>query len=247
MKPNSHYKFEDINIEDIANFLNDLENIDSFFILEKGNCGYLQCINHKGYLLIEERVYKDNSFKHYVLGHECKSYFNNTKLAIDDKFFKRFPNELFTLEDTIDIFTNYYTNIPFEFIIKRDITHEFGDLEEGFIFIKWLNSAVDNFNENLDEFVTIIEPFIVDELKKDCIGRKIVFDEKICDILNIHNKNINEDSSIYSIFQVIDVFWAVESVIEVAKKYEFLYDIVIFKKKTLGDIDFIKINIEDFS
>ncbi|MBF4468741.1 MAG: hypothetical protein ISP01_04985 [Methanobrevibacter arboriphilus] len=282
MKSNSHYKSEDITIEDIVNCLNDLESIDSFFILERGDCSYLQCINYKGHLLIEERVYKDNSFKHYVLGHDynifnenevkkdgiCdtdesimfnvgyenkKSYFNNDRLAIDDKFFKRFSNELFSLEETINIFTNYYTNIPFEFITKRDITHEFGELEEGFIFIKWLNSAVDSFKEDLDEFITIIEPFIIDELKKDCIGRKIVFDEKMIEGLNfpenedINNEDINGNNIKCSVFQVIDIFWAVESIIEIAKKYEFIYDIVIFKKKSLEDIELIKISIEDFS
>ena len=282
MKSNSHYKSEDITIEDIVNCLNDLESIDSFFILERGDCSYLQCVNYKGHLLIEERVYKDNSFKHYVLGHDYnifnenevkkdgisgtdksimfnighenkKSSFNNNRLAIDDKFFKRFSNELFSLEETINIFTNYYNNIPFEFITKRDITHEFGELEEGFIFIKWLNSAVDNFKEDLDEFVTIIEPFIIDELKKDCVGRKIVLDEKMIEGLNfpenedINNEDINGNNIKCSIFQVIDVFWAVESIIEIAKKYEFIYDIVIFKKKSLEDIELIKISIENFS
>lgn len=84
-------------------------------------------------------------------------------------FSKDFQMNFFSLEETISTFTNYYTNIPFEFITKRDITHEFGELEKGFIFIKWLNSAVDNFKEDLDEFITIIEPFIIDELKKKIV------------------------------------------------------------------------------
>lgn len=48
MNSNSHFKSEDIDIVDITNLLNDLENIDSFFILERGNCSYLQCINYQG-------------------------------------------------------------------------------------------------------------------------------------------------------------------------------------------------------
>lgn len=303
MRNNSHLKSEDINIEDIANYLNDLENIDSFFILERGDCSYLQCINYNGNVLIEERVYKNNKFKHYVLGHNTTEYNNkdyeddinfldennnkmdsldndsnikvnsldddnsikldnneniifnigtkkekyssgNDKLAINDNFFKRFKNELFTLDEAIGIFTDYYTTISFENITKRDITNEFGNLEEGFIFIKWLDSAVDNFNENLDEFIEIIEPFVIDELKKDCVGRKIKVDFD----LNIpKNENIEENNIKCSVFKVIDIFWAIESIIEVGKKYEFLHDIVIYKKNTIDARDFIKINIEDFN
>lgn len=64
---------------------------------------------------------------------------------------------------------------------------------------------------------------------------------------DINNEDINGNSIKCSVFQVIDVFWAAESIIEIAKKYEFIHDIVIFKKKSLEDIELIKISIEDFS
>ena len=76
----------------------------------------------------------------------------------------------------------------------------------------------------------------------------MVFDEKMIEGLNFpENEDINGNNIKCSVFQVIDVFWAVESIIEIAKKYEFIYDIVIFKKKSLEDIELIKISIEDFS
>lgn len=248
-----HHKSENLSIETIANCLNDLEDIDSFFILERGDCSYLQCINYNGNILIEERVYSEDYFKHYVLGHadqdsNCNSFEVN-ELAIDDKFFKRFSNELFSIEEAIDTFTDYYTSIPFENIIKRDVTHEFGNLEKGFVFIHWLESAVSNFKENLDEFIEMIEPFIIDELKKDCVGRKIVFEDnnenKVAED-GVDNENIEKENIKCSAFKVIDLRWAVESIIEVAEKYEFLEDIILFKKNNLDDNDFFRINIDNF-
>jgi len=277
-----NHKSEKLSIENIANYLNDLENIDSFFILERGNCSYLQCINYKGSILIEERIYSKDSFKHYILGYGTEksndfkeNNLEDNELIIEDKFFRRFSNELFSIEEAIDIFTDYYTNIPFKNIVKRDVTSEFGKLEKGFIFVQWLDSAVDRFKETLDEFIEIIEPFIVDELKKDCIGRKLTIDvdmefpdkqereaienngigikairtkvienktvENRTDYGDIRNKNIK-----CSVFQVIDVRWAAESIIEVAEKYEFLNDIVLFKKRDIEDNEFFKINIGDF-
>jgi len=252
-----NHKSEDLSIETIANCLNDLEDIDSFFILERGNCSYLQCINYNGNILIEERVYSDDYFKHYVLGHHVNQdsdynsndNFEVNELVIDDKFFKRFSNELFSIEEAIDIFTDYYTNIPFENIVKRDVTHEFGNLEKGFVFIQWLESAVSNFKENLDEFIEMIEPFIIDELKKDCVGRKIVFEDKNENKVAedaMDDENIEKETIKCSAFKVIDVHWAVESIMEVANKYEFLDDIVLFKKNNLNDNDFFKLNIDDF-
>lgn len=200
--------------------MHDLEDINSFFILERGNCSYLQCINYNGSILIEERIYKDNGFNHYILAHEkisTNKYITN-ELAIDDKYFKRYYNELFSIKEAIDIFTDYYTKIPFRNIIRRDITYEFGKLEKGFIFIKLLNSAVDNFKENLDEFVEIIELFIIDELKKDCAGHKIQFESKKISILENESKNNMESSEIEdnivkcSVFKVIDIRWAVQSI-----------------------------------
>jgi len=236
-----NHKSEKLSVENIANYLNNLENIDSFFILERGDCSYLQCINYNGFILIEERVYSKDGFKHYILGHDTdlgndfnENNFSEDDLIIEDKFFRRFSKEFFSIEEAIDIFTDYYTNIPFENITKRDVSQEFGELEKGFVLVQWLESAVDRFKETLDEFIVMIEPFIVDELKKDCIGRKIVDD-------NIKNENVK-----CTIFQVIDVHWAVESIIEIAEKYEFLEDITLFKKNAIGDSDFFKINIEDF-
>lgn len=253
MKFNHKYhKSENLSIETIANSLNDLEDIDSFFILERGDCSYLQCINYNENILIEESLFGDY-FKHYVLGHtDIDNNYNDfeaNELAIDDKFFKRFSNELFSIEEAIDIFTDYYANIPFENIVKRDVTHEFGNLEKGFIFIQWLESAVSNFKENLDEFMEMIEPFIIDELKKDCVGRKIVFEDKNENKVaedTIDDENIEKENIKCSAFKVIDVRWAVESIIEVAEKYEFLEDIILFKKNDLDDNDFFKLNIDDF-
>jgi len=274
-------KSEDISIEDIANCLNDLEGINSFFILERGDCSYLQCINYNSSILIEERIYKDDGFKHYVLGHsDCSENIgsncsknldfnsydtigfhftenNENELVIDDKFFKRYSNEVFSIEEAIAIFTDYYTNILFEDIVKRDITFEFGKIKKGFIFIKWLNSAVDSFNETLEEFREVIEPFVVDELKKDCVGSKIEFNLEIDKSLEngdgdsennnvIDNSKITEKSFKCSAFKVIDINWACESIIEIAKKYEFLNDIVLFKKNNIHDNEFFKLNIEDF-
>ncbi|MBZ9570184.1 hypothetical protein KQY27_01300 [Methanobrevibacter sp. TMH8] len=257
MKSKAHVKSEDLTIEDISNFLHDLENINSFFILERGNCSYLQCINYNDSILIEERIYKDDGFKHYILGHEdIEDNEDNenitNELAIDDKYFKRYYNELFSIEEAIDIFTDYYTKIPFKNIIRRNITHEFRDLEKGFIFIKWLDSAVDNFKESLEEFVEIIEPFIIDELKKDCIGYKIHFDSEEISILENEDKsndNYSEsDDNIIkcSAFKVIDIRWAVQSIIEIASKYEFLEDILLFKKDKIEENNFFKLNIDDF-
>jgi len=273
MKFNGEYHNPELSIETIANYLNDLENIDSFFILERGNCSYLQCINYKENILIEERVYSEDCFKHYVLGHADQdnnydtfevdgfeingfegSDFEIDELAIGDKFFERFSNELFSIKEAINIFTDYYTNVPFENIIKRDVTNEFGNLKKGFVFIQWLNSAVSNFKENLNEFIGMIEPFIIDELKKDCVGRKIVFEVKneVKNDENKLNKDIIDDENIEkknikcSAFQVIDVRWAVESIIEVAEKYEFLEDITLFKKNNMDDNDFFELNIDDF-
>ena len=258
---------EKLSVEDIANYLNDLENIDSFFILERGDCSYLQCINYKGHILIEERIYSKEGFKHYILGHrtDLESGFeenfkeNNgtdndleeNDLIIDDKFFRRFSNELFSIKEAIDIFTDYYTNIPFENIVKRDISSEFGELEKGFVFVQWLESAVDSFNETLDEFVEMIEPFIVDELKKDCVGHMLAIENvttKSKDNNDMNNKIINNDDMNIkcSVFQVIDVHWAVESIVEIAEKYEFLDDIILFKKNNIDDIEFFKIDIGDF-
>jgi len=251
-------KSEKLSVETITNCLNDLENIDSFFILERGNCSYLQCINYNENILIEERVYSNDYFKHYVLGHaDWNNNYDNfevNELAINDKFFKRFFNELFQVEEAIDIFTDYYTNVPFENVVKRDVTHEFGNLEKGFVFIQWLESAVSNFKENLDEFIGMIEPFIIDELKKDCVGRKVIFEDKNEDKTDedkieegiMDDENIEKENIKCSAFQVIDVRWAVESIIEIAEKYEFLGDIVLFKKNDIGDSDFFKLNIDDF-
>lgn len=263
MKSESHVKSENLSIEEISSCLNDLEDINSFFILERGNCSYLQCINYNGSILIEERIYNDNGFKHYVLGHKNISNNKNNNyninkntnnnenvLIIDDKYFKRYFNELFSKEEAIDIFTDYYSNIPFNNIVKRDITREFANLEKGFVFIQWLESAADNFKESLDEFVEIIEPLIVDELKKDCIGRKIQFDHEI-DLFKNEDENQmdseNEKIAIKcSVFKVIDIQWAIESIIEVGDKYEFLDDIILFKKNNINDNEFFKINIGDF-
>ena len=257
-------KSENLSVENIANYLNDLEDIDSFFILEREDCSYLQCINYNGHILIEERIYSKESFKHYILGHgtdlgnnsEESGYvkinseendfldndLNENDLIIDDKFFRRFSNELFSIKEAIDIFTDYYTNIPFENIVKRDISSEFGGLEKGFVFIQWLDSAVYDFKETLDEFVEIIEPFVVDELKKDCIGRKIAIENT-----NTKSKSKNNENNVKcSAFKVINVLWAIESIIEIAEKYEFLDDIILFKKNNLDDIEFFKVNIGDF-
>lgn len=287
MNSNSRFKSEDLDVKDITNCLNDLKYIYSFFILERGNCSYLQCINYKDNILIEERIYSENGFKHFVLAKDPDYYVDYTdhvdytdytdstdlntennsenKLTIDDDNFKRFSNELFSIKEAIDIFTDYYTNIPFKHIIKRDMSNEFGTLENGFVFIKWLNSAADNFKENLDEFVERIEPFVIDELKKDCIGYKISFEKKIKGNVNninnnenkennnIENKNNNvvvdekEENNIKcSAFKVIDIKWAAESIVEIASKYEFLEDIILFKKNKLNNEKFFKLNLEDF-
>ncbi|MDR0900726.1 MAG: hypothetical protein LBM26_03610, partial [Methanobrevibacter sp.] len=144
----------EIAIEDIADLLSDLENINSFFILEKGNCSYIQCISYNGFIIIEERIYEDDSFNHYVLGHiedcNCKINMdktnndktsngktnsdkkNNNKanigknslkdsLAIDDENFKIYNNETFTIREAIDIFTDYYSNFPLNYLKRRNI------------------------------------------------------------------------------------------------------------------------------
>jgi hypothetical protein len=257
MEARSRVKSKELSIEDIPIRLNNL-NVDSFFILEKGNCSYLQCINYNNHILIEERVYSDNGFKHFVLANNNnnnnnnnnfnnnKDIVGNNKLSIDDTNFKRFPNELFSIEEAIDIFTDYYTDIPFKNILKRNITLEFGILEKGFVFIQWLESAVDNFKENLDEFVEIIEPFVIDELKKDCIGHKIVSKNILDKIDQTNNENDGKLNPKCSIFQVIDIQWAVESIVEIALKYEFLEDILLFKKNKITDEKFFKFDLEDF-
>ncbi|KZX15346.1 hypothetical protein MBCUT_15600 [Methanobrevibacter cuticularis] len=268
---------EDLSIEDITEYLNDLKSVDSFFILEKGDCSYIQCINYKGFIIIEERVYKEDSFRHYILGHK-NHYHNNTnnitnlnsinnsnnntnntdtinnienynfennlinhknnELFIDDENFKVFITEIFSIRETIDLFIDYYCDISLTNIKRRDITSEFSKVERGFVFIQWLPSAVATFKESLEEFIIAIEPFVVDELKKDCIGKKIA----------IFNKdNGNEDLTTYcSAFKVMDIHWAAESIIEIAEKYEFLEDINLYKKSSIENKKFSKLNIEDF-
>lgn len=239
----SNKELEEISIEDISNMVHDLENVNSFFILEKGNCSYIQAISYKGYIIIEERIYEDDSFKHYILTHKEENYrendlnkinsnkndsnkdnlnknnFNNNNsnknylnennlnkidsdnfndssdnnssengLVIDDENFKIYNNEIFSINEAIDLFTDYYLNFPLNKIKRKDITYRFPKLEKGYIFIKWLPSAVDRFKESLEEFISIMEPFVVDELKKDCIAKKIAIDSSL-DIYINNNQN----------------------------------------------------------
>ncbi len=235
------YELEKITSNDMINHLKGLNEVNSFFILEDNYCNYIQCINYKGSIIIEKRIYENNSFKHYILSHDLE----DKSLALDDGNFKRYFSEIFSIEEVVLLFIEFYNYFSandmeldiinnyssIDDIKMRDITNEFPKLEKGFIFIKWLDSAVDNFKETLKEFIVAIEPFIIEELKKDCIGRKIS----------------NENMPFFcSSFEVIDIEWAVESIIEIIEKYGFTNDIILYKKLFLNDKKFLKINVDDF-